>query len=479
MRLLLLFPSSEQGVQSLFVQTKGGGIGNKPPLGLLYIASYVLENSSHEVLVHDLMAQPLDDDKLIDKIRAFSPDVVGITCWTDFWYPVYRLIKIIKENFPQVHITLGGPHVGIYPRETLENEYVDSIVLGDGEKPMLNLLNNLEHGEKLLDEGIYLKRNAPPQKFSYYIEKDIDSLPFPARTLLPLDDYTSVLAKESMITTMITSRGCPYRCVYCKLNFQKTLSRSAESVVNEMALIENMGIRELEIYDDTFTWSQKRLVDICRGIIEKGIKLNWAIRDRVSNIDEETLHLMKQAGCVRIHLGIETGNPQVLEKIKKNISLEQAGKSVALAKKTGFKVLTYFMIGLPDETEKEVMETIDFAVALDSDYAEFNVCIPYPGTEMYNEGLSGGIIPEDFWREYALHPVPDFVMPYLYEQHLRKEEMVRLSHYATRKFYLRPKVIIREIVKCSSFGEFRKKTRMGLNLIKNVLGGKIHNSGKP
>lgn len=469
MKLLLLFPPTKQIVRSHFLQTEGEGIGNKPPLGLLYIASYVLENSSHEVTIVDMMARSLEDEEIVKEIGEISPHVIGISCWTDFWYPVYRLISLIKKHFPGVYITLGGPHVGIYPRETLNNEYVNAIIVGDGESSMLNLINHLSCGEPLFKDGVYIKTNPFPEKFNFHTEKNLDNLPIPARGLLPLKDYTSVLAKESKITTMLTSRGCPFQCVYCKLNFQKTIYRNAKNVVDEMEQIQKMGIREVEIYDDTFTWSEKRVEEICRGLIERGISLSWAVRDRVSNITEETLALMKRAGCTRIHLGVETGNQEILKNIKKRITLEEAVRSVTLAKEAGLKVLTYFMVGLPGETEKEVRETIDFAISLDSDYAEFNICIPYPGTEMYLEGISKGIIPVDFWLEYVNNPVPDFRVPYLYEEYLSKDEMIRLCNIAIKRFYFRPRVIFRELLSCSSFGEFRKKFRMGLSLAKNIF----------
>jgi radical SAM superfamily enzyme YgiQ (UPF0313 family) len=469
MKLLLIYPSSKHCVKSLFIQTEGEGIGKKPPLGLLYIATYIKKYSSHQVTVLDLEARPLDDAAVVEHLREINPDVVGITCWTDFWYPVCRLIGLVKENFPDIHITLGGPHVCVFPGPTLVNKNVDSIILGDGEAPTLNLLNYLEFGEALLEKGIYLKTNPFPSQFQFYVENDLDRLPFPDRRLLPLDDYTSVLASDSKVGTMITSRGCPYRCVYCKLHFQNTICVSARNVVDEMEEIVRLGIREVEIYDDTFTWSKKRLIEICQGISDRGIKLKWAVRDRVNNVTEETLRLMKQAGCNRIHLGIESGNPIILRNIKKGITLEMARKAVAMAKKAGLKVLTYYMIGLPGETRKEVLETIDFAISLDSDYAEFNIAIPYPGTEMYLDGLNKGIIPIDYWHEYAKNPVPDYLLPFVYEENLTKDELIELRNLATKKYYFRPKVLFRELKGCSSLQEFMKKAKMGVTLLKHSL----------
>ncbi|MFB3883650.1 MAG: radical SAM protein [Thermodesulfobacteriota bacterium] len=435
-------------------------------MGLLYIASYIRKFSNHNVSILDLQAKPLEDGVLIKRIREIGPDVVGVTTWTDFWYPVWRLIGLIKRNLPEVHITLGGPHVSIYPELTLSHTVVDSIILGDGEIPMLKLLDHLEFGAPFSIDGLYLRKDPPSKGFKSYVLEDLNSIPHPERKLLPLDDYTSVLAKDSRITTMITSRGCPYRCVFCKLSFQEPKFRSALNVLDEMEQIQGFGIKELEIYDDTFTWSKKRLVEICQGVVERDIRLRWAIRDRVNNVSEESLHWLRRAGCNRIHLGVESGNPNILKHIKKNIDLQQAKQAVDLAKKAGFTVLTYYMIGLPGEREKEVMETIEFALSLDSDYVEFNICIPYPGTEMYEEALRKGIIPKDYWKEFAINPVSDFILPYVYEEYLTKVRLIELRNLAVRKYYLRSKLLLRELRRCSSLSEFRRKARMGLTILR-------------
>lgn len=464
MKLLLIFPPSKHGVKSLFLQTDGAGIGHKPPLGILYIASYIKNNSNHEVRLIDLNARPLNDNMLLKSLEDIKPDVIGITCWTDFWFPTWQLLKIIKNTLPKVHIVLGGPHTDIYPLQILTQKNVDSIILGDGEVPMLSLLNHIEFGHPLVNPGIYLKKYPLPQQFYPYVENNLDNLPFPERTLLPLEDYTSILSHQSKISTIITSRGCPYQCIYCKLNFQKSRYRNVTNVIEEMEEISKLNIDEVEIYDDTFTGSRERLVQICQGIIERQVKLKWSIRDRVSSIDEETIELMKRAGCIRIHLGIESGNERVLRRIKKNISLEQAKEEVLLAKKAGLDVLVYFMIGLPGETKKEVLETIEFALQLDSDYATFNIAIPYPGTEMYMDGLSKKIIPADFWQEYTLNPKPNFSLPYLYEEFLKKDDLIHLRNLAIKKYYFRPKFLLNKLLNCISFREVKKKSRMGLNL---------------
>jgi radical SAM superfamily enzyme YgiQ (UPF0313 family) len=467
MRLLLIFPSCAGSVRSPFHQVQGPGIGKKPPLGLLYIASHVRANSGHQVQVLDLDARPLDDAALRAELRRQAPDVVGITAWTELWYPVTRLVRLVKETLPGAHVVLGGPHVGIYPAQTLTFPGVDSIVLGDGEEPTLSLLEHLESGATP-GPGLYLRGDAP-QEFDFHVEKDLDRLPIPDRTLLPLGDYSSILARGSSVSTMITSRGCPFHCTYCKLNFQKTVYHGARRVVEEMAAVAALGIRELEIYDDTFTMSGERLKAICEELAARRLPLSWSVRDRVNNVSRESLRLMRRAGCDRIHLGIESGSPEVLQAVRKRITLEQAREAVALAKEAGLTVLTYFMFGLPGEGPQEARATLDLALELDADYAEFNVCIPYPGTAMYRDGLAKGVIPRDFWLDYVLAPSPDFVIPHFYEERMSAREMRDLSTMALRRFYFRPRVLLRQTLSCVSPSHFLRKANMGLSLLRQFL----------
>src|SRR5262249_36521334 len=298
----------------------------------------------------------------------------------------------------------------------------------------------------------------------------LDDLPHPDRTLLPITNYGSVLSHERFVTTMITSRGCPHRCTFCKLNFQKNIARSAASVIDEFKKIHALGIREVEVYDDTFTWSRKRLIDICKGLIEADLKIEWAIRDRVSarSIDEETLNLMYRAGCRRIHYGVESGVQRVIDRMKKRITLDQARRAVRLAKQAKMTVLTYFMFGNLDETVDDMEKTIDFAIELNADFAQFSVTIPYAGTEMYDEALASGIIEEDYWVEHARRPEPDFLPPKLIENHADLSTLLKIRDRAVQRFYFRPRFILNKIWSLRSFSEFFRKARMGIQLAQSV-----------
>ena len=475
---------SMHAVESLFSHTDddgGVGIGFKPPLGVLYVATYLKEFSNHSVFAFDAQAERWDVEQLVEAILQKNPHVVGLGAWTDFWYGAFKTAELLKQRKPDVHIVIGGPHIGIYPQEALEYSAADSVIMGDAEVPFLLLCNCVANGIRPNHiPGVHFKEHGVREgEDQWHIQKDLDALPFPERTLLPLTRYTSVLGKNRYITTMITSRGCPYRCTYCKLNFQKTLQRSARNVVDEFERIQELGISEIEVYDDTFTWQPQRVQEICKGILERGIRVKWAIRDRVTGVREENLELLRKAGCVRIHLGIESASEKTLKLIKKSIHIPQIEKAVNLTKKYGFTTLNYFMIGLPDETREDVRQTIDYAVKLDADFTEFNICIPYAGTEMYETALQTGQIKHDYWREYACRPVPNFKVPQLIEDHLSKPELIELRDEAIRRFYFRPKFILREMKNLTTFGEFKRKSRMGLSLFRQSVLPLLFSQSRP
>lgn len=470
---MLIQPSYKECVKTLFsIYNTDEGIGFKPPIGLLYIATVIKKQTPHTVDIIDCQLNAITHQNILDFV-AETYDVIGISAWTDFWYQAYMMGNKLKTKFPKAHLVMGGPHINIFPQETLDAGFIDSIIMGDGEIPMSFLLDNMAHGKNVHEQipGVYFS-GIRYDSYIPYICKDLDSLPIPDRSLLPIDKYTSVLSPNDYVTTMITSRGCPYSCVYCKLSYQKPVSRSAESVVKEFEAIQTLGIKEIEIYDDTFNWHHSRTIDICNGIIDKRIDIKWSIRDRVDKVTEEVLEKLKKAGCYRIHLGIETGSERVMKLIKKRITIDQARSAVKAAKRHKFTILTYFMFGLPGETVKEAEETLELALELNTDYAEFSIMIPYPGTEAYQNALITGVIPVDYWREFAEQPVPSFNIPYVIENEMSREYLIKLRDHAIKKFYFRVAYMIRTLLKIRSKEEFLKKFYMGLGLL-NILRGKF------
>jgi anaerobic magnesium-protoporphyrin IX monomethyl ester cyclase len=472
-QIALVQPTCQQGVKSLFTQHKNGkeGIGHKPPLAVLILGTYLQSENFKNVHCIDAQLDDLSPEQTVERLVKLNPDLVGFTVWTDFWYSAWKTVEILKKKLPHCKVILGGPHCSVFPKETLEASSADYVVRGDGEEVLLNLVKSLSSHQPVKEQpGLYQKQNGHVLEPSCDLATTVDpsNIPFPDRLLLPHERYTSVLSSKDFETTMITSRGCPHKCNFCKMDVQKVYCRTAEQVAEEFKAIADLGITDVQVYDDTFTWSKKRVIELCERLIDGNIKVNWAIRDRVKRADRDIYKLMKKAGCYRIHFGVETGSEPILQATGKATTLLEAEEALALAKQENFATMAYYMFGFPDETLEDAQKTIDFSLKLDADYSLFNIVIPYPGTSLYNLALTRNIIPYDFWLEYTKFPTPHFSIPHLIEQSLNRTDLIELKNTALRKHYLRPKRIYKEIKAIRSFKELKRKTNMAFDIFSDI-----------
>jgi len=468
MNILLINPPAENEIignnPSIIEEERG----YNPPLGLLYIAAYLEKHTQHKVEILDTQVEEIAYNRLKDIIAKKNPDLVGITAMTFTLLDVIKTAQIVKSIDRDIKVVLGGPHIHIYPNETIEIPDVDYLVLGEGETTFTELVKNITDIDKLKgikglvfkDNGITVNTGIKP-----FID-NLDELPFPARHLTPYRKYSSLLAKRSPITTMFTSRGCPYRCTFCdRPHLGKAFrARSAKNVVDEMAECVNMGIYEFLIYDDTFTIHKQRVVDICDEIITRNLNIGWDIRARVDSVNEEMLQKLQKAGCERIHYGVEAGTEKILKVLNKGITLEQAKRAFEMTKKAGISTLAYFMIGSPTETREDVLQTIEFAKKLPADFVHITILTPFPATSIYREGLAKRVLKRDFWQEFAANPRKNF-QPAYWEEILSREELLELLTHAYKSFYTRPTYIIKELMRVRSFGEFSRKVKAGLKVI--------------
>jgi len=224
-----------------------------------------------------------------------------------------------------------------------------------------------------------------------------------------------------------------------------------------------MGIGEIEIMDDTFTFDRQRVIDICLDIRERGLKLDWNIRTRVDKVDLDLLYLMKEAGCKRINYGIESFNNCTLQTLRKGFRGMQAIEAIKLTKKAGIEVQAYLMLGSPDENYEQMESTIQFTNAVNPDYAYYSLTSPMPCTPMYERGLKEGRY-RDYWREFALNPAPDFKMKLWNED--TRDEMVKIMEHGYRSFYYRPQYILKQLSKVRSIGELTRKAKMAIGMVK-------------
>lgn len=468
MKVLLINPPSKNEILSCNPEIIKTERGFDPPLGLLYLAGYLKKYSGHEIKIIDAQVEKLDYPELQKQIKNFFPDVVGITAMTFTLLDVLKTIDITKEVCPNAKIVLGGPHVHIYPEETLNLKNIDFVVLGEGEETFFKLLENIKNPEVLKNiEGLALKHNGKiiNTGVKKYCE-NLDELPFPPREMIPYKKYFSLLAKKQPITTMFTSRGCPFQCAFCDRpnmgkNFRK---RSPKNVVDEMEECLKLGIKEIFIYDDTFTVDKERAKDICKEILKRGLKFSWDIRARVDTVDEELLMLLKKSGCARIHYGVEGGTEKILKVLNKLITLDKALETFRLTKKIGIDTLAYFMIGSPTETKEDIVETIKFMKKLDPDFVQITLLTPFPATKVYNWALGQKVFENDYWLDFAKNPRPGFKTQY-WTKELSNEELQFLLKLAYKKFYVRPGYIIKKLFKIRSFTELLRKTRAGMKVV--------------
>jgi len=442
--------------------------GFNPPLGLLYVAAYIQRRTSHAISVIDSQVERLSYPSLKEKIRDVSPDIVGMTAMTMTLIDVLNTAKLVKEVDPHIQVVLGGPHAHLFPDETMSHDAVDFLVMGEGERTFAELVGSIGNPDALREvKGLVFRRNGKVIRTEpRHADEDLDELPFPARSLVPYRKYSSILSKGDSVTTIITSRGCPFPCAFCDRPHlgKKFRARSALNVLDELEECVDMGIREFLFYDDTFTLNKQRVVEICRGIIDRNLKIGFDIRTRIDSVDGNLLEWLAKAGCQGVHYGVEAGTERVLGILRKGNVLKRVEDVFSLTKKNGIPVLAYFMIGNPTETEEEIKNTIDLAIHLDPDYVHLTVFSPFPGTELYLKGIRDGLIEKDFWREFALCPTPTFKPP-LGTSLFSREELNALLRKGYRKFYLRPSYIWRRIAGLRSLGELEKKASAGLKVL--------------
>jgi radical SAM superfamily enzyme YgiQ (UPF0313 family) len=468
MRILLVNPPIKNLIDSEVPSVVSRGVGVFPPLGLMYLASYIKRYNKYEVRILDAIAESMGYQEIQKYIREYQPQLIGITAHTHNLLDVIAVAKIAKEVNEQIHITVGGAQARIFPQETIEIPNVDSVVIGEGEITFAELSEAIDKKRGLQEiKGLIFKENGRAVETGLREEiKNLDILPFPDRNMINSRHYYYIVNKKVNMTTMLSSRGCPYHCSFCSTPRYSYRVRSPENVVDEIEECLNFSVKEIHFVDDTFNVFPARVVDICEEILKRKLKFRWSFRGRADTVTREMLVKLKESGCERIHFGVETSTNKGLKRIKKGITIEQIKRVFKWTRQVGIATVAYFMIGCPHERNSEdILNTIEFAIQIDPDFALFNVLTVYPGTELYNEGLRREIFKGDPWGDFVRQPRSDFAVPVWKEQFCR-EELFSLLNLAYRKFYLRPKFILRTIHSIRSFKGFIKKLKAGIKICK-------------
>jgi len=465
----------------LFLVNSSGDYPNQfPPLGLLYLASAARE-AGHMVSFYDLGAANAVQEHFYRRAEAFAPELFGVSVYTTQIDNTIALFRDLHTKFPHAKILAGGPHVSALPGEILKDcPEVDVEVVGEGERTLCEVLEFFEKKRSSLKEinGICYRgdsgivQTAPRDHIA-----NLDSIPYPAYDLIKECSYSyDKFAYGRRVGITISSRGCPYNCTFCnKAVFgNRYRRRSPENVVAEIQFQkELLGIDEIYFVDDLFVTNQNWLDAFFTVYKKSGLNLPWKCLGRVDQVDEPVYKRMKEHGCFLVQFGVESGDNEMLKKIRKNITVEKVSRAVTAAQRAGLNVAAYFILGHPGDTYRTVMRTIDFAIALNPDICHFFVLVPFPGTHNYRS------LPEELkhsWnriRYYHKGHYPISMCDLSPEELYHLEKQARYSFYGRITYFTHNILSFRRpfkvtITKCTAFGAF-----LMANLLLSLLGRNI------
>jgi anaerobic magnesium-protoporphyrin IX monomethyl ester cyclase len=433
------------------------------PLGLGYIAA-LLEKNGHNVTVEDSQCLGISHEALVSRVRSHNPDIVGLSATTPTFGSSLLTARMIKESMPNAPIIMGGAHVSAVAEDTMSYPCFDVGVVGEGDCTTLDLVTHIEkHGLTSLEsvKGIVFKKDGRFVRTTQRpFIKNLDELPFPARHLLPpLRMYHPAPTSYKRLPNahLFTSRGCAgASCVFCDrggFGFSVRF-RSVENVFEEIEeLIYVYGARDLKIYDDTFTLNEKRVIRMCEEFTKRRLDVPWCCLGRSNTVNRRMLEAMKRAGCWQVLFGFESMDQSVLSKLMKFTTVEQNIRAAKLCHKIGLSVRANYIVGTPFDTAESMDKDLEGAIALNTDFAHFNKFDPYPGSELYKILITQGykFDFENWETHHDLRGSPLYVPDWITKQ--RYSEWLVNAH---RRYYLRPRYILKQLSQISSFEDVRR-----------------------
>ena len=425
------------------------------PLGLAYLGA-VAEQAGHSVTVIDCQGERLNYESFRQRIAGVPSDVVGVTSTTLLYNSAKTIMEVAKEVHPNAINMIGGSHVSFWDENALkETKAFDLIVRKEGELTFLELLDRIQANkgfEDVLGTTVRTKNGIQRNEDRPFLH-DLDSLPSPAYHLLPLDSYHRM---GKTIFPIVTSRGCVQWCDFCstvRMFGRGYRVRSPKKVVDDMEMLHGKyGESQFTFYDDAFTINRNHTLEMCADIKARKLDVEWDCETRVDAVDKELLEKMRDAGCITIWFGVESGSEKILDKMHKKINREQVREAFKMAQKAGMMTIASAVIGFPGETEETAWETINFINSLNPDDIGCYIATPYPGTPMYEEVIKNGWLRVTDFNKYDT-ATPTFETPYLSMDRLRE-----IKYKAHQKFYLRPRYVLKMMRKGGTYGRSGLKT---------------------
>lgn len=428
-----------------------------PPTDLMYLAA-ISEVCGYEAKIKDY-SQGRD---FFNDLLEYAPDYLVANIAMPTYKSDMETLAKAKGLLPSVKIIVkGAPFLTYNTNVTYENPFIDYVIMGEAEYTLRDILQGVPNEEILgicyTDDNMQAVKNEPRP----FIE-NLDELPFPARHLVNNSIYRR--PDNNKVQAVIkVSRGCPYHCFFClatPISGVNVRKRSAENIVAEIKeCVDKYNITNFIFWSDIFNIDRNWTIDLCKKIIESGLKITWSSNTRANTMDDEMASWMYKAGCRLCSIGVESGSQMILDNIGKKITLDDIRKTVKILKKNKIKIYNYFVIGLPWETEETVEETVRFAIELDSNFISFYTANPLPGTKYFAYAMINHLISEelDFTNSYY--------EPVVRAHKLSKERIFELHKQAIKRYYLRPKFIIKTLLSLRSFAEFKNYFKAGLSLL--------------
>ncbi len=478
MKILLLNPPCENMVKEMsdehgkdFIDSDD--FGYFPPLGLLYILSSTEKKyPEHKYFFLDCVAEKISYPVLKEKLGEIMPDIVGVTSFTVSLMDVVKAAETVRIVNPKAHLCLGGHHPTAFPYEACQLPQFDSVIVGEGEYAFSELVGCLSNNADFTKiQGLYTKDTienfvgnqirdrrflnhviVPPA----YVEH-VDDIPPPNRKYIQHIHYNSIVGLKGKLATLISTRGCPYKCTFCDVPYKAYRQRNIELVMDEIEECLALGYEEFHFFDDLFNITHQKIIDFCDALERRNLNIVWDFRGRVNGVTYESLARAKKVGLRMISFGVETGSDIGLKTLKKGSNIAQVEKAFLWCRELGIETVANYMIGLPHEKSiQDVRANVDFLLKLNPDFAQFGILCLYPHTQVHKDAIKLGIAEPGIWEKFAANPNDDFRVEH-WTQYISVNDLVRLQKESYRRFYFRPNYILKSIKNTKTWHQFKSK----------------------
>lgn len=438
MKIILVFPT---------IIKSDYGLPRTPPLGICYLGA-VLRQAGHKVKLIDLRLPDYRNEYFIKTLKSFKPDIVGVSATSFGYLGGKEIFALTKQYFPKTITILGGPHAAIGGMIAIKDKNLDMFAVGEGEDLILMLLDALEKKKSLKDiSGLAYKDKKGKVQFNppRFNASDLNRVPFPRLDLLPLEKYK---AAGILTLPIMTSRGCPYGCIYCvswKTQGKMFRGRSPKNVVDEIeSLVKKFNVTHFTILDDNFAFDKNRAIEICHEINNRDLIIKWQCDQgiRADRTDFKVYQAMRQSGCTLVAIGVENPDPEVLQKMNKGETIDVIKKSIRAAKKAGLVVKAFFIVGCPGDNLKRVKKSIEFFKKMDIDLPRYSMMTAYPGSTLWNWVEKNGRFLTDAYEYTVRNPDTSLEVQFETDDFPAKDRLlgIKLASDEAEKWMIRYKL---------------------------------------